>query len=82
MRKDNKRVLKRVAQVIISSVITIAIIAILVFVTQGREMPLLNPQGLIANQERTLILITFGLSMVVVIPVLIMLFVVANLMIF
>lgn len=77
MRNNNKRVLKRVAQVIISSVITIAVISILVFVTQGREMPLLNPQGLIANQERTLILITFGLSMVVVIPVLTMLFVIA-----
>ena len=76
MRNHNS-VLKRVAQVIISSVITIAIIAVLVFVTQGREMPLLNPQGLIANQERGLILITFALSMVVVIPVLIMLFVIA-----
>jgi len=76
MRKDKKIVFKRVAQVVISSLIAIAIIALLAFVVQGRDVPVLDTHGTIANQQRDLILVVFGLGMLVVIPVLTMLFVI------
>lgn len=74
---NKKRIFRRVFQVLFSCFIAFAIIGALVFVTQGRDMPLLNTEGTIANQERDLILLTFGLGLVVVIPVLILLFSVA-----
>ena len=77
MRKEKKRDFRRVKQVVLSSVITIAIIALLLFVTNGRDMPVLDPKGLIASQERDLILITFVLGLLVIIPVFIMLFSIA-----
>jgi len=77
MRKDKKRNLHRVRQVVISSLVTLAIIALLIFVTVGRDIPVLNPQGLIAEQERNLIIITTAMGLFVVIPVFIMLFAVA-----
>jgi len=76
MRKDKKIVFKRVAQVVISSLIAIAIIALLAFVVQGRDVPVLDTHGTVANQQRDLILVVFGLGMLVVIPVLTMLFVI------
>jgi len=77
MRKEKKRDFRRVKQVGISSLIAIAIVALFIFVTHGRDIPVLDPKGLIANQERDLILITFALGMLVVIPVFIMLFSIA-----
>ncbi len=52
-------------------------LGLLGYVTYGRNVPLLDTKGLIANQERDLILLTFGLGLVVVIPVFILLFTVA-----
>jgi cytochrome o ubiquinol oxidase subunit 2 len=77
MRKEKKHNFRRLTQVLFSSFIAIAVIGILVFVTYGRAIPVLETKGLIANQERDLILLTFGLGMVIVIPVLITLFSVA-----
>lgn len=77
MREAKKIVLKRVAKVLISSAITVGIVAILAFVMHGRDMPVLDTHGTIANQQRDLILITFGLGLLVVIPVLTLLFVIA-----
>lgn len=77
MRKEKKRDFRRVKQVLISSFITIAIIAVFVFVTNGRDIPVLDPKGLIAYQERDLILITFALGLLVIIPVFILLFSIA-----
>ena len=77
MRKEKKRDFRRVKQVLISSFIAIAIVAVFVFVTNGRDIPVLDPKGLIASQERDLILITFALGLLVVIPVFIMLFSIA-----
>lgn len=77
MRKDKKIVFKRVAQVLISSLVAVAIVALLAFVVQGRDIPVLDTHGTIANQQRDLILVVFGLGMLVVIPVLTMLFVIA-----
>lgn len=77
MRKEKKRNLRRVKQVFISSLIAIAILGVLVFVTYGRDIPVLDTKGLIADQERDLILLTFGLGLLVVIPVFIMLFSIA-----
>jgi cytochrome o ubiquinol oxidase subunit 2 len=74
MRKDKKRVLKRVAQIVISSFIAIGFISLFVFATQGRNIPVLDTHGIIADQQRDLILLTFGLGMLVVIPVFVLLF--------
>ncbi|MBC7564905.1 ubiquinol oxidase subunit II [Candidatus Saccharibacteria bacterium] len=77
MRKEKKRNFRRVKQVLISSLAAIVILGVFVFVTYGRDMPVLDPKGLIANQERDLIIFTFALGMFVVIPVFIMLFTIA-----
>ena len=77
MHKDKKRRLHIGIQVSFAIFVALVIIGALVFVTQGREMPVLNPQGTIAHQERDLILITTGLGMLIVIPVFIMLSVIA-----
>ena len=77
MLKDKKRNFRRIKQVLISSFIAASILGVLVFVTYGRAVPVLDTKGLIANQERDLILLTFGLGLLIVIPVLTMLFLVA-----
>lgn len=77
MFKDKPLALRRVKQVVISVLIAVVIIAVFVFVTYGRDIPVLDTKGLIANQERDLILFTFGLGMFVVIPVFVLLFAVA-----
>lgn len=69
MRNDKKRAIWRAFQIFSSSFIAVAIIGTLVYVTQGREIPVLNPQGLIANQQYTLIMITVILGAFVVLPV-------------
>ena len=77
MRNEKKRVAWRAFQVFASSFIAVALIATFVFVTQGREIPVLNPQGEIANQQYILILITVALGVLVVVPVFILLFTIA-----
>ncbi len=77
MRDEKKRVLWRALQVFISSFITVAIIGVFIYVTEGRDVPVLNPSGTIADQQLTLILITTGLGVFVVIPVFILLFSIA-----
>ena len=77
MQKDKKIIFKRVVQVVVSSLIAAVLIAIFVYVVQGRAIPVLDTHGTIANQQRDLILLTFGLGLLVVIPVLTMLFVIA-----
>jgi cytochrome o ubiquinol oxidase subunit 2 len=76
MRKEKKRDFRQVKQVLISSVLTLIVLAVLVYVTQGRDMPVLDPKGLVADKERNLMLVTFGLGLLVIIPVFIMLFVI------
>lgn len=73
--RDNRR--RRVLQVIISSVITLAIVGVLFYASAGRDIPVLDPSGLIANQQFTLIAITVGLGLFIIIPVFILLFVIA-----
>ncbi len=77
MRHDKQRFVKRSLQVFISSFMAVAIVATLTFVTQGRSLPVLQPQGFIANQQFLLILITVGLGVFVVVPVFILLFTIA-----
>lgn len=77
MRNDKKRALWRAFQVFASSFVTVAIIATFVYATQGRELPILNPHGTIAQQQYTLILITVALGVFVVVPVFILLFSIA-----
>ena len=77
MRRDKLRRARRIRQVIISSLIGLAIIGVLFAVTLGRDIPVLDTKGLIADQQRDLIFITFVLGMFVVIPVFVMLFAIA-----
>lgn len=77
MREDRKRILKRVVQVLISGFIGLLLVAALVFVTQGRAVPVLQPAGTIADQQYTLIVVTVALGVFVVIPVFILLFSIA-----
>ncbi|MBN9398104.1 hypothetical protein BGO18_02010 [Candidatus Saccharibacteria bacterium 47-87] len=77
MRNSKKRVSWRVAQVVISSLVGLAIVGAFVWATQGRDMPVLNPKGIIADQQQVLILITVGLGVFVVVPVFILLFAIA-----
>lgn len=77
MGNDRKRHFKRVGQIVLSVFVAFIIIAVLVFVTQGRDIPVLDTHGLIADQERNLILLTTALGLLVVIPVFIMLFSIA-----
>jgi cytochrome o ubiquinol oxidase subunit 2 len=50
---------------------------VLLAITRGHAVPVLQPKGLIADQERDLMFVTLGLAAVVVIPVFIMLFTIA-----
>jgi len=77
MRNTKKKVFWRVFQVIISSLVGLGIIAAFIWATQGRDIPVLDPKGLIADQEQILILITVGLGVFVVVPVFVLLFVIA-----
>ena len=77
MRNAKKTIAKRVAQVLISSLIAVSLIGLIVFATQGRDMPVLQTHGVIADQQRDLIIFTFALGMLVVIPVFVMLFTIA-----
>lgn len=77
MRNPNKRLVRRVIQVLVSSLITLAIVGALFFVTWGRDIPVLNPSGTIADQEFILIAITTGLGIFVVVPVFVLLFSIA-----
>lgn len=52
----------------------VAFVALLVYVSHGANMPVLNPKGMIAEKERNLILFTCALGLAVVIPVFVMLF--------
>jgi len=77
MRKDKYRFLLRVGQVLLSIFVTLLIIGVLIFVTQGRDIPVLDTHGLIADQEKNLILVVFALGFFIVIPVFILLFSIA-----
>jgi len=77
MRKDEKPGFKRVLQIVFACLVALTIIGVLVFVTYGRAVPVLNPHGLIADQERNLIFVTLALAVIVVVPVFIMLFTIA-----
>ena len=77
MRNTKRRMVRRGAQVLVWVLLVLTIIAALVFVTQGRDMPVLNPSGVIAEQQFVLIMITVGLGVFVVVPVFILLFTIA-----
>lgn len=77
MRKHKQRAVKRALTVFISSFLTVATLGAFVFVTEGRDIPVLNPSGTIADQQLTLILITTVLGLFVIIPVFILLFTIA-----
>lgn len=61
----------------IATVVASVIVGVLFYVTDGVEVPVLNPSGEIAIAQQQLILITVGLGVFVVVPVFILLFVIA-----
>jgi cytochrome o ubiquinol oxidase subunit 2 len=61
-------------QILLLLVAIAGIIGIITFVANGHNIAVLNPQGMIANKERDLIIFTTVLGLVVVVPVFIMLF--------
>lgn len=75
--KKRSRILFRIIQALVSIGVGAALIGALVFVTHGHPIPVLQPAGIIADQERDLILLTTGLGVLVVVPVFIMLFTIA-----
>lgn len=77
MRKDKKRVLWRIAQVLLSSFVAVAIVGAFFYFTQGRDIPVLDPKGVIADQQYVLILITVVLGAFVIVPVFVLLFAIA-----
>lgn len=77
MRITEKRLLWRAFKIFAASFIAVAIVGTLTYFTQGREIPVLNPEGTIAQQQYVLILITVGLGFFVVVPVFILLFAIA-----
>lgn len=68
---------KTAKRIIAASFVTVAIIALMVAVSYGHPMPVLETHGLIADKERNLIYLTVVLGVVVVVPVFIMLIVIA-----
>lgn len=77
MHNNKSRVKRRVLQILVSVVIAVVIVGVFALVMYGRDIPVLNPQGIIAEQQYQLILITTLLGVFVVVPVFILLFTVA-----
>ena len=77
MRKAKNKTSRRVLQVLIPVVLSAIIIAAFIFVTHGRDIPVLQPHGEIAQQQLNLIIITTLLAVFVVVPVFILLFTIA-----
>jgi len=77
MRKDTKQLRRRVTRAALASGITLAIVALLFYATDGRDFPVIHPSGTIASQQFTLIAITVCLGIFVVVPVFILLFSIA-----
>lgn len=72
-----KKKSKTTAKIITAIVVAVAMIGLLVAVSYGRAVPVLDTHGLIADKERDLIYLTVGLGILVVIPVFTMLFFIA-----
>lgn len=77
MRENKKLSRRRLRQVLISGGVATAIVALLTAATWGRDIPILQPKGTIADQQYVLIMITLSLGVLVVVPVFVLLFVIA-----
>lgn len=77
MRDRKGIIFKRVAKIILAVSVTLVITGTFIFLTQGRDIPVLQTKGPIAHQERDIIVGIFILGLAVVIPVFIMLFTIA-----
>lgn len=64
-------------QIVISVVLTAGFVGVLAFLIQDKPIPVLQPAGVISEQQYTLILVTVGLGMFVVLPVFYLLFSIA-----
>lgn len=75
--QNKKKLAKRLFQVVVSTFLAVVFIGVLVYFTQGREIPVLQPAGTIAHQQFILILVSVGLGIFVVVPVFVLLFTIA-----
>lgn len=75
--QNKKKLAKRLFQVVVSALLAAVFIGVLVYFTQGREIPVLQPAGTIAHQQFILILVSVGLGVFVVLPVFVLLFTIA-----
>ncbi len=64
---------RNIAIAIFLALVTVAIVALFVFLLAGKPIPVLETHGTIADQERTIIIITALLAAIVVVPVFAML---------
>lgn len=69
--------MRRRYKILISLLVGIVVVGIAAFLLSRGDMPVLNTQGLIANKQRDLIVFTVLLSLVVVVPVFLLLFLIA-----
>ena len=61
--------MKRAAYTIASIVMAIGLIGLFFFLVEGKQLPVLNPTGEVADAQRNLFLFTVSLSALVVLPV-------------
>lgn len=69
--------MKKALKISIGVVLGAAIIGLFVVLLSGVDIAVLNPKGIIADQQKSLIVFTVLLSLVVVVPVFILLFVIS-----
>lgn len=74
MKSSGRKRFLRVAQVVVSVAIAAGIVGVFWLVMRGHPIPVLQTHGTIADQERDLLYITMGLSVIVVVPVFFLLF--------
>lgn len=77
MAKAKIKKTRYVLKAVLGIIAVLGLVGILTVVLKDANIPVLMPKGVIAEKERNLIFIAVALSMIVVIPVFIMLFVVA-----
>lgn len=77
MRDGSKKRLKLIIQIAALLLVMALIVGAFVFTSWGRNIPVLQPQGTIAEQQMGLIVFTVCLGLLVIVPVFILLFTMA-----
>lgn len=77
MAKAKTKKTRYVLRAVLGVMAVLGLVGILIVIFKDANIPVLMPKGIIAEKERQLVFIAVALSMIVVIPVFIMLFVIA-----